>query len=184
MLIDDFMPVYDFSEKHETIVRASAADIYRTMNRVDFSESFIIRWLLKLRGLSGKEVTLRSLKNTKFNVLAERKNEEVLIGLAGQFWKPTGNMEDVDAGNFREFDTPGYAKATWNFTLEPGGAGASLAGTDSTCLKTETRIQCMDAKSRSSFGFYWTFIQPYSGWIRTEMLRIVKKTAEDNSAAV
>lgn len=171
MLIDDFMPVWDFSEKHETVVRASVEDVSRALKTADFSESFIVRWLLKLRGMSGENVTLASLKNTKFRILAEKENEEVVIGLAGKFWTPAGAMQDVDAGNFREFDTPGFAKATWNFEVHSEDDGSCR-------VTTETRIQCMDDKSRSSFGFYWTFIQPFSGWIRSEMLAVVKRKAE------
>lgn len=165
------MPVYDFSEKHETTVRASAAEIYRLIDTIDFSESFIIRWLLRIRGMSGTEVSLRTMERTKFKVLGEQQDEEIVIGLAGQFWAPAGNMQDVDAGNFREFDKPGYAKAAWNFSLDSGDE-------DSTILTTETRIRCLDDSSRSRFGFYWTFIKPFSGWIRGEMLDVIKRKAE------
>jgi hypothetical protein len=192
MLIDDFMPVWDFSENHETVIRAPVEDVSRALHMADFSDSFIVRWLLRLRGMSGENVTMASLKGSKFRILAERENEEVVIGLAGQFWKPVGNLQDVDAGNFREFDKPGFAKAAWNFALTsretsvtpvtpetPGAAGMNGALEHvETLLTTETRIQCMDDKSRSSFGFYWTFIQPFSGWIRSEMLAVVKRKAE------
>jgi hypothetical protein len=201
MLIDDFMPVYDFSEKHDIVIRASAENVSRALETADFSESFIVRWLLRLRGMSGKNITLRSLRDTKFKILAEKLNEEIVIGLAGKFWTPTGAMQDVDAGNFREFDKPGFAKAAWNFAIgksnaetpetpetpetrdTPGTAGASGAlKHDVTIVTTETRIQCMDDTSRSRFGFYWTFIQPFSGWIRNEMLAVVKRKAEGLAA--
>ena len=193
MLIDDFMPVYDFSEKHETVVRASAENIFGVIDTVDFSESFVIRWLLRLRGMSGEEVSLRSMKRSKFKILAERQNEEILIGLAGQFWKPGGNMQDVDAGNFSEFDRPGFAKATWNFAIrkERGVEIPETLATPETSgntgtqkpvlthLTTETRIRCTDETSRSRFRFYWTFIRPFSAWIRNEMLFVVKEKAEN-----
>lgn len=185
------MPVYDFSEKHETIVRAPADIVSNALHTVDFSESFIVRWLLRLRGMSGENVTLKSLENSRFEILAERA-DEMVIGLAGQFWKPTGNMQKIDAATFKEFDKPGFAKATWNFALGTpvtretpvtpethGAAGAYEASKHiETRLTTETRIRCTDETSRSRFGFYWTFIQPFSGWIRNEMLAIVKKRAE------
>jgi len=177
MLIDDFMPVYDFSEKHDIVIRASAEDVARALETADFSESFIVRWLLRLRGMSGENVTLASLKNTKFRILAEKLNEEIVIGLAGKFWTPGGAMQDVDAANFKEFARAGFAKATWNFMLQ--GEIPVTNSSPQTLLTTETRIQCMDEKSRKSFGFYWTFIQPFSGWIRNEMLAIIKKKAEN-----
>jgi hypothetical protein len=54
MLIDEFMPTYDFDEKHETIVRASAETVYTALNSFDFNQSFIIRRLFQLRGLASK----------------------------------------------------------------------------------------------------------------------------------
>ena len=95
---------------------------------------------------------------------------ELLIGLAGKFWTLTGHLQKINSGNFREFDKKGFAKAVWNFSVDESG--------NETRLTTETRIRCLDDASRRSFGFYWTFIQPFSGLIRNEMLKIVKKKAE------
>jgi hypothetical protein len=194
MLIDDFMPVWDFSEKHETLISAPAETVAKALYEVDFSESFVIRWLLRLRGMSGEAINLRNLKRSRFEILAER-DDELLIGIAGQFWKPAGNLQKIDAETFKEFETPGFAKATWNFRVDetaetrktpetPGTAGTvELLNHGETRLATETRIRCTDDASRSKFGFYWTFIQPFSGWVRNEMLAVVKKKAEGNLAA-
>ncbi|MEP6848121.1 MAG: hypothetical protein ABI999_04640 [Acidobacteriota bacterium] len=170
MLIDDFLPEYDFVETHSIAIEASAVQVYAAANEVDFSDSFIVRWLLRLRGMSGEAVTIGNLKHSRFKVLGEIANRELLIGLAGKFWTPWGDLQRVDASNFREFEKPGYAKAVWNFSLE----GAS----NGTYLSTETRIRCLDDGSRRSFGFYWTFIQPFSGLIRMEMLKTIKRKAE------
>lgn len=170
MLIDEFLSEYDFVEKHDISIHAGAADIYRAANEVDFSESFIIRWLLRLRGLSGTKVTLQSMKRSRFEILGETLNKEMVIGLVGRFWTLQGDLKKIDAESFKEFDTTGYAKAVWNFSLLPDGAY--------TRLSTETRIKCLDAESRRSFGWYWMFIQPFSGLIRMEMLRAIKLRAE------
>jgi hypothetical protein len=173
MLIDEFLPEYDFVETHSISIDASASGVYAAANEVDFSESFIVRWLLRLRGMSGESVSLRNLEYSKFKILGEIANTEVLIGLAGRFWTPWGDMQTVDASNFREFEKPGYAKAVWNFSLD----GAS----DKTELTTETRIRCLDDGSRRNFDFYWTFIQPFSGLIRMEMLKMIKRKAETSA---
>jgi hypothetical protein len=76
----------------------------------------------------------------------------------------------VNAENFKAFDKSGYAKAVWNFSLNGDG--------DNTRLTTETRIKCLDEGSRRCFGFYWTFVQPFSGLIRMEMLKMIKRRAE------
>lgn len=177
MLIDDFMPNYNFSEKHEINVRASAEKVYTAINSIDLSESWIISGLLTLRGLgrrSAKTLTLRDMTKDNFAVLGEKPNEEILLGLAGKFWTLTGCLQNINAENFREFDTKGYAKAVWNFALTETVKGEILLG-------TETRVQCLDKASLASFGFYWRFVQPFSGLIRQEMLRLIKQKAEESS---
>jgi len=173
MLIDEFLPEYDFVETHSIAIDASASDVYAAANEVDFGESFIVRWLLRLRGLSGEAVSLRNLEHSRFKILGEVVNRELLIGLAGKFWTPWGDMQEVDASTFREFEKPGYAKAVWNFSLRPTS--------NETLLTTETRIRCLDDGSRRNFGFYWTFVQPFSGLIRMEMLKTIKRKAEIRS---
>lgn len=170
MLIDEFMPKYDFSEWHDIKIRAGAAKVYRAISEIDVSDSLVISWLLWLRGMQSSGLLLEKMRGHKFEILGENANREMVIGLAGQFWRPTGNLQEIDAANFKEFDKPGFAKAAWNFSLDEANGETKLA--------TETRIQCMDDSSRSRFGFYWTFIQPFSGWIRMEMLKLVKKKAE------
>ncbi|MDQ3801932.1 MAG: hypothetical protein M3384_21115 [Acidobacteriota bacterium] len=183
MLIEEFLPSYDFDEKHETNVRAPAAKVYAALDALDFNESAIIRGLFGLRGLafkdgcggsgsgSGAALTLRDMTKFDFVVLGEKPNEEILLGLAGKFWTLSGDLQKLKAEEFSAFDKQGYAKAAWNFTLVESGKAE-------TCLRTETRIRCFGEASRSRFGFYWLFIQPFSGWIRREMLRLVKQKAE------
>jgi hypothetical protein len=179
MLIDEFIPMYDFNEKHETIVRASAETVYAALNSFDFNESAVIRWLFRLRGLASKNscdattqvLTLRDMTKFGFVILDEKPNEEILFGLVGKFWKPTGDLQKIKAEDFLAFDESGYAKAAWNFALTKSAARE-------TRLTTETRVQCTDEASSSQFGLYWTFIKPFSGWIRQEALRLAKEKAE------
>ncbi len=170
MLIDEFLPEYDFDERHSIDIGAPADDVYRAAKSVDFGELFIIRWLMRLRGMSTTRLTLENFSYSKFRILGESPGKELLIGLAGRFWTPWGDLQDIDAGNFREFDKAGYAKAVWNFSLAESADGSHLT--------TETRIKCLDGSSRQSFGFYWTFVQPFSGLIRMEMLKAIKRKAE------
>ena len=177
MLIDDFMPGYDFSEKHETNIHASAEKVYAAVNSIDLSESWIIGGLLTLRGLgrrSAKTLTLRDMTKDGFAVLGEKPDEEILLGLAGKFWTLSGCMQNINADNFREFNTKGFAKAAWNFALKETGKEEIL-------LATETRVKCSDEASLANFRFYWRFVQPFSGLIRQEMLRLIKQKAEENS---
>ena len=173
MLIDDFMPSYDFNETHDIRIRATAENVFRALTEVDLCESVIVRWLFRLRGLPTEKMTLRELRRLRFETLGENKNREILLGLAGKFWTLTGNLQKISSSNFREFDEKGFAKAVWDFSLDEAQG--------ETRLTTETRIKCTDALSRKSFGFYWTFIQPFSGLIRKEMLKLIKQKAEKSN---
>ncbi len=110
------------------------------------------------------------MRKLRFETLGETANKEILLGLAGRFWTLNGDLKKIDAGSFKEFDEAGYAKAVWNFSVDETN--------DSTYLTTETRIKCLDTESRKSFGFYWTFIRPFSGLTRVEMLKTIKRKAE------
>ncbi len=170
MLIDSFLPEYDFSETHDIKIRATAETVFRALNAVDLCESAVIRWLFRLRGLPSRGMTLREMQRLRFEVLGESENREILLGLVGRFWTIKGDLQKINSQNFREFDEKGFAKAVWNFTL------AEAEG--ETCLTTETRIKCLDAESRKKFEFYWAFIQPFSGLIRKEILKVIKQRAE------
>ncbi len=172
MLIDEFLPKYDFVETHDIEIRAAAETVFEAVNEIDLCESPIIRGLFFLRGLPNAKLKLGDLRKSNFEILGERENEELLLGLAGKFWTLGGKLQKINSGNFREFDERGFAKAVWNFSVDSNGG--------ETRLTTETRVRCLDDASRRSFGFYWMFIQPFSGLIRREMLRIVKKKAEMN----
>lgn len=170
MLIDEFLSDYDYDERHSVEVAASSDAIYRAAKQVDFSDSFIVRSLMRLRGMETGRLTLEDFSYSRFKVLGEIPGKELLIGLAGRFWTPWGDLQEVDASNFHEFDKAGYAKAVWNFSVSGDGVISQLT--------TETRIKCLDTSSRRRFGFYWTLIRPFSGLIRMEMLSLIKRSAE------
>lgn len=177
MLIEDFLPNYDFNEKHEINIRASTEKVYAAVNSVNLADSWIIWGLLNLRGMgrsAGKTLTLGDMTKEGFAILGENPNQEILLGLAGKFWSMSGCLQEVNAENFREFDKKGFAKAAWNFFL-------SETSENEIRLVTETRVQCLDKDSLESFRFYWRFIKPFSGWIRKEMLRLIKQKAENES---
>jgi hypothetical protein len=170
MLIDDFLPEFDFVEKHHVSVRAHAADVVRVASEVDFGESWLIRTLFWIRGLSTENITLRSMSESRFETLAENPNRELLLGIVGKFWRPSGELKKIDSESFKAFREAGFAKAVWNFAAEESG--------DRTILTTETRVKCLDDESRTLFSWYWTIIRPFSGLIRMEMLRLIKQRVE------
>lgn len=170
MLIDEFLPEYDFYEVHDLEIEADTERVYQAIDKVDFCDSWIVRLLFLIRGLPTSGMTMDGLKKMKFARLGETANSEVVLGLVGQFWNLAGNLKTIDRDSFRSFDEQGFAKTAFNFSLRPLNGGTRLA--------TETRIKCLGDESRISFGRYWTLVRPFSGLIRLEMLKTIKHKAE------
>ena len=121
--------------------------------------------------MSPGNFSIRNIDQSDFKTLAESPNEELVLGLIGRPWTLTGNLQKIKSpGAFLSFETPGFMKAVWNFSLREEGPR--------TRLTTETRVRCLDESSRVRFGFYWMLIRPFSGLIRMEMLRLIKLQAE------
>ena len=173
MLHDKYLPEYHFVERHTTIVKAHRAEIFKLSNSFDFSGSRLIRFLFFLRGMS-RQTAKQDLLKSGFIELESTIDQEIILGLVGQFWKGDGNLVKVAPEDFIEFHRPGFVKATWNFHLADADAG--------TTLHTETRIQCLDEYALKKFSMYWTLIRPFSGLIRKEMLRSIRKQAERSSS--
>jgi hypothetical protein len=169
-----FLPEYDVAREYRLAMAAPADVVYAAVRALDLGESWLIRRLFALRRIPESALTLSGLERIGFAVLAEEPGQELVLGLIGRFWRTRGDVVRTDPDHFRAFHEPGYAKAAWNFRVLPGRtAGVVLA--------TETRVRCTDEVSREAFRRYWRLIGPFSGWIRRETLRIVKRRAEAGS---
>jgi hypothetical protein len=178
MLIDSFAPNPDAVETHRIAINASPDVVYRALWAADLGGSLIIKLLLGLRSLPGfvlhggrelprdRKITLQTVINSGFGILANEP-EEIVLGVTGKFWRPTGNLLPFERESFAGAVPPGVARAVWNFNVE----GVN----DQTILSTETRVLCGDGESRRKFRLYWFFVRPFSGLIRRIMLRAVKK---------
>jgi hypothetical protein len=178
MLIDDFLPQYDVCERHQTKVHAPVDDVYIAVRRLDISQAKLSMFLFRLRGLSAPSCfTLDDFLKMRFILLGEKSNEELLLGLVGRFWTPSGKLRRLDSEGFCNFNEKGYAKAAWNFSLSKLPGGTVL-------LATETRVYCTDEVSRRRFKLYWLFVSHFSGLIRREVLQTVKRNAEKSCSRV
>lgn len=176
MLIDDFLPVYDVVERHQVAVSAPLGEVYAAVRQLDVSKARFTPWLLRLRGIPTTYVfTLGQFLKMRFILLGESVNEELLLGLVGKFWTPRGNLRSLDVEGYRRFAERGYAKAAWNFSLAQQPSGDVI-------LRTETRVRCLDERSRRRFRLYWAVVGPFSGLIRREMLECIKRKVESPGA--
>jgi hypothetical protein len=181
MLIDSFAPNPDAIETHSIAIDASPEAVRHALWTADLGGSLIIKALLGLRALPeivlhggntgrrNQKITLQSVIDSGFGILAEQP-DEIVLGVTGKFWRPTGNLSPF---NREDFDRPvpaGLARGVWNFRLEE-------ARLNRTILSTETRVVCGDDASRRKFRVYWFFVRPFSGLIRRIMLNSVRKAA-------
>ena len=174
MLLDDFLPEFDFHERHETLIPAPPEAVRRAVQEWRPAESFLWRWLVRLRGLGSPKSTLREWgESNGFLCLAETEHE-VVYGQAGRFWSPNERAALVSPRTIEEFHgltDPGVAVAAMNFVVESRASGRG------TRLFTETRVRCLGASSRRWFRLYWLVIRPFSGLLRRAMLRGIRARA-------
>jgi len=175
VLIDRFLPVYDVFERHRITIHAPAERVYVEVRNLDLTRSKVSRVLFRLRGMpAASNNTLDDVLKMGFILLADERDKEIVLGVVGRFWKLSGGLRRLGPNEFLSFDQPGYAKAAWNFHLSPAEGGVMLT--------TETRVRCADPRSRRWFRFYWSLVGHFSGLIRREMLRIVRKQSEQIGA--
>lgn len=173
MLLDDFLPAYDFHERHETLVPAPRDVVRRAADEWRPAESLLWRPLLWLRGLGHPEGTIRQwAQSMGFLCLADTE-DEVVFGQIGQFWS-LGERDALASprtvADFLRFADPSYAVAAMSVRVEEAGPGW-------TRLATETRVRALGAYARRRFRLYWLLIRPFSGLLRRAMLRGVRKRA-------
>jgi len=187
MLLDDFLPTYEFNEFHAVTVQASPDRVYAAIHEMRAGElSPLVNLMLSIRHLPGRLLRkagprlvddkpfLQQLFDSDFIPLGETADREVVFGLIGQFWKLTGGDSPpiTSPEQYLACDDPHYAKVATNLLINADMAPGIMR------LSTETRIHVFDPKTRRKFSFYWRLISMGSGFIRVLWLKAVKRRAE------
>jgi hypothetical protein len=180
VLIDRFLPDYDVVEHHETVVDAPPDRAYRAVKDFDLARSPVVLAWLAARGLPHlftgavkpkRRLQLDDILESGFVVLGEEPGRELVLGIVGKFWQLSSGVHRIEPDDFIGFDTPGFAKAVWNFLVDEREDGGST-------VVTETRVASTDDEARRKFGWYWRLIGPFSALIRRVMLGQIKREAE------
>ncbi|WP_035058669.1 hypothetical protein [Andreprevotia chitinilytica] len=188
-LIDQYLPVFQFSERHQLLVDASPAALLDAVTLPGTQEDPWVRTAIQLREwpdrVFGKADGLKSRAMFglhDFTPLGRDSDRELAFGLIGKFWQSDyGLVAMTDPQQFAAFNEPGVAKLVMNFSAESVGndlEGGNLNGRRTT-LRTETRVFCNDSKSHLRFTPYWWLIRPVSGLIRRRMLARIRDAAAD-----
>ncbi len=180
--LDEFAPVYQFSESHSIQIHASRERVYTAIRQVPAGEIKLLRTLTWIRRLGRasppgilnapqNEPILDLALRSGFLLLADEPDREIVVGApvrAPQGWRPNHKPSPED---FKALKAPGFALASMNFMIEETGPEQCLVTTD-------TRVFATDTSSRRKFGEYWRVIYPGSALIRRMWLQAIKKRAE------
>ncbi|MGI9543787.1 MAG: hypothetical protein ACR2MX_11040 [Cyclobacteriaceae bacterium] len=172
MIQDQYLPQADVSKAYHITIESDPSKIYPKLEYLDFSQSKLIYWLFKLRGIpvpSG--MSMIGLRNMGFVLLEQRPPQALILGLIGKFWTMHGSLQKFEPNEFTAKNWEDQALATWSFELE-------ALSKSQTKLITETRVLCPNGRSRRKFRLYWLLIEPFSGWIRKEILKSIKRQVE------
>ncbi|HSO93386.1 MAG TPA: hypothetical protein VLS53_02815 [Candidatus Dormibacteraeota bacterium] len=185
LLIDQFLPRYDFAVVHAQVFRVPPEVCLRAARNLDLLRHPLIRVLLQLRALpqraasrltgrrdDGHQEAAASFRREDmtsygWDLLGENPSE-VVLGQIGHPWKAAGAAVGpvLAPTAWATYDEPGYAKIALSLRVDPRGATASI-------LTMETRVALTDAGSLRRFRRYWMVIGPFSDLIRRTALRLL-----------
>jgi hypothetical protein len=138
-LIDALLPHPDIRMCHRRAIPAAPARVFAALRTADLAGSRLVKLLLAIRTLKTPEgpLTLDRLTQAGFNLVGERPGEEIVLGVVGKFWKPSGERRPADTVQFERGAPEGEVLAAWNFALTRGERGTGNG--EGTLLTTETR---------------------------------------------
>lgn len=187
LLIDSEMSTYDTVIAEHILVAADPATTFAAARELDLLtvHSPLLDLSMWLRGLparlAGKAaprtptlVIGEGIGLPGWTLLGQRPNREITFGAVGKFWEPTIEWRDVPAGDFREFDEPGWGKIAASLSVVPYGASATL-------LTYECRTVTTDPDSRVRFLRYWWLVRPFVGHILRATLRQISANATSSA---
>jgi hypothetical protein len=170
-LLDEVLPEYDISATYSIHVRAEPQCIYAVLQK-GLPQGMLTRILMAIRRFPGRIQNTTPPSSDAFYRLKEATNRELVLGIIGQFWKPGVRLIPIHSlEDFLAFHRDGFCKAALNLTIEEKAPRQSI-------LKTETRVMAY-GKAKAPMKRYWRVIGPFSGLIRKEVLRKIKRQAEN-----
>jgi hypothetical protein len=176
--LDEFLPVWQFSEVHTRRIAAPPARVFEAIKRIRPDEILLFRTLIWIRGggqpMSGVvadaaarfDSLIDIATHTTFVYLADDPPREFVVGtIVG---RPPGPRERVTPQTFAQPLPPGFALAAMNYVVTPDGRDGSV-------VSTETRVFANSPAARRRFAAYWRLIYPGSALIRLMSLRAVER---------
>ena len=180
--IDEFVPVYRFSESHAIRVAAPRDRVYRAIVEVCPDEILFYHTLTWIRrygrrqpagvlNAPGRRPLLDTMTTGWFLRLADDGEREIVIGSVSGGWSRSQLSRAHSPAEFKDFSRPLMVKIAMNFRIEEEDARHCM-------LTTETRVYTVGGDADRGFQVYWRLIYPGSSTIRYMWLRAIRKRAE------
>jgi hypothetical protein len=182
--LDEFVPVWQFSERHTIRIAAPPARVFEAIRNVRANEISLFNMLTWIRrggrrapeGIlnAGDTIPLLDVATRSgFIYLADDPPRELVVGTV--VVAPPGAHGTLTPQTFKTRLPPGFALAAMNFAVAPDGPDASV-------VSTETRVFANSTSARRRFARYWRVIYPGSALIRRMWLRAIRKRATNPAA--
>jgi hypothetical protein len=167
--LDEFAPVFQFSEFHSIRIGAPKDRVYSAIRTVTPEEVRFFKTLMWMRFLSTPErrPILESFTAGAFVLLTDDPGREIVIGSAGD----GRTAKKLTPEEFKAFHQAPLIKVVMSFRIQDVDATHCL-------LTTETRVYAAGTHALRGFAAYWRMIYPGSALIRRMWLRAIKLRAE------
>lgn len=183
MRLDNFLPRYDFRERHEILIHAPPARVRQALDRVSFADIGVINALGNIRAIAMGQFQQPKAQGTPASMpilqmthdarsgfcLLDETPQELVFGMAGSPWR--NYAVRLRADQFSSWSRPECVKIAFNLLLEDAGNG-------STRTITETRVLANDDQARVKMAHYWTLIYPGTGMVRISLLQAIRRRSE------
>jgi hypothetical protein len=186
-LMDEFLPRYQFVERHQTTVRCKPGELLDIIQAFEPPPDRFTTIALSARQLPAKLLHLvtRSQQSppalftaASFCPFGRDGDKAIVGGLVGKFWniwRPDFGLLAINSpSEFLDTNPPRTAKLVLGFLAEQVG--------EVTLLTTVTRVYCPDRYALIMFTPYWLAIRPVSGLLRRRLLRAVSGIAEQRGS--
>lgn len=174
MSLPEALPGAEFTEHHDLVLDAPPERVWTALRAARWTDLRVTLPLMAVRGLGlrlpdGERGLLIGPGGPTPFVHLEDGRCAVGVSVA-QPWRarPERGPRMPSLTAVRAFDEPGWLKMGMEFRLHPLPGGR-------TRLATVTMCQPTDAAAGRAFRRYWRVIRPFSGLVRMDMLRAVRR---------
>jgi len=176
--LDDFMPEYQFNERHSTRVHARPDQVIQAARQATFSDMTSLVALLRIRGAvlrlpvhagDWQDQRILDAFSASGYLSGGSEHEIVMLGVVNAREKRRPDLHSLQQA--ADYRAPGAVKMAFNFKVEDAGGGWSA-------ITTETRVLALDDATSRGMGRYWRLIVPGSGLLRLQWLDGIKRRAE------